>query len=375
LVITPTVVKHWDLCLQCRACEVVCPSGVPYGRIMERTRAQVVAQGKAPASWKVARSAFLNSLLPRVGLLRAGGKVIETSQKVGLRKVFRKTVGRINSTMRGLEAQLPSTVRAPFASTAQVFPAVGEKRATVALLAGCIMSAVHGDTMRATVRVLQRNGCEVHVPVGQGCCGALNAHSGGLDEARAMARRNVGVMLRVNPDYIVTASAGCGSTMREYAELLNDDVLHARAEEFSGKTIDVTVLLTRLGVRPPKVSLPLKVTYQDPCHLAHAQRTTIEPREVLKAIPGIELVEMENATRCCGAAGVYMLTNREMSQKLLDRKLGWVKATNAQAVCTANPGCMMQLQGGVVTRGLDMRVCHVVDLLDEAYQQEETPSG
>ena len=286
--ISPHIVQHWDLCLQCRACEVVCPSGVPYGRLMEYTRAQVVRQRKDPWAWRLTRWTFLRQVLPHLGRLYLGGALLRLYQRSPLRPL-----ARLAPPLRSLDDQLPRLPRRFFRPSPQVYPAVGERRARVALLSGCVMAVAQAPTMEAAVRVLQRNGCEVVVPVGQGCCGALNLHSGDVAQARRMARRNVDTLLRAAPDYIVVASAGCGSTMKEYAELLRPDpACAARAEEFSRRVVDITELLAELGVRPPQAPLPLRVTYQDPCHLAHAQRISRQPREVIKAIPGLELVEM-----------------------------------------------------------------------------------
>jgi Fe-S oxidoreductase len=233
------------------------------------------------------------------------------------------------------------------------------------------MPLMQAGTMRASVRVLARNGCDVVVPVGQGCCGALNQHSGDLEYARRMARRNIDVFLAAGVDRIVTASAGCGASMKEYHELLQDDPQYAeQARRFSAMTVDITELLAALPFAPPQARLERRVTYQDPCHLAHAQRITAPPRAILKAIPGLELVEMEQASMCCGGAGIYSMVQPELSGQILERKLDYIAATGAEVVATANPGCMMQLEQGLRRRGSAARVCHVVDLLDEAYGAE-----
>jgi glycolate oxidase iron-sulfur subunit len=231
--------------------------------------------------------------------------------------------------------------------------------------------------MEATVRVLARNGCDVAVPMGQGCCGALNIHGGDLEYGRIMARKNIDVFLAARVDRVVVSSAGCGSAMKEYHQLLADDPQYAeKARRFSELTVDVAELLVSLPFEPPKAPVNRKVTYQDPCHLAHAQRVTAPPRQVLASIPGLEVAEMEEASVCCGAAGLYSVLQRELAEKILARKLDRIAATGAEQVVTGNPGCMMQIERGLRSRGFpapsrSSRVVHLVDLLDEAYRAEE----
>ena len=242
----------------------------------------------------------------------------------------------------------------------------------MALLSGCVMPLMQGPTMEGAVRVLTRNGCDVAVPPGQGCCGALNMHAGDLDAARAMARRNIDALTAAGAEKIVTASAGCGSAMKDYHDLLQDDPDYAeRARTFSQQTVDITELLVDLPLRAPAMPLPRKVTYQDPCHLAHAQRITKAPRTILKSIPGLELIEMENSDLCCGGAGIYSMVQPELSGRLLKRRLTRIDATGADEVVTANPGCVLQIETGLKAQGKTTPVRHVVDILDEAYQQEE----
>jgi Fe-S oxidoreductase len=371
--ISERVVSHWEMCLQCRACEAVCPSGVPYGRIMEYTRSQVLAQDKQSQELKRISRLFLRAALPHPNWLRWGARLIRAYQRSGLQSLVRKSrVLRIlPENLAGLEAQLPVMDRQFFGPTRQVYPAQGEKKLTVGLLSGCVMPLMQGGTMHAAVRVLTRNSCDVVVPVGQGCCGALNLHSGDLEMGRRMARRNIDVFLNAGVDQIVTASAGCGSAMKEYHELLKNDPEYAeKARHFSELTVDITEFLVSLPFDPPRARLERKVTYQDPCHLAHAQRITRQPRAILKAIPGLELVEMEQSTMCCGSAGFYSLTQPDLAGKILDSKLKNIMATGAEQVVTANPGCMMQIEMGLRMAGVPGKALHVVDILDEAYRAE-----
>ncbi len=371
--ISQRMVSHWDLCLQCRACEAVCPSGVPYGRLMESTRAQVLKHRKESWRLRLVKALLLRGALPHPGRLRAFATLLWLYQRWGFQSVLRKShlLNLLPGKVTEMEAGLPALSRPFFAPTPSVYPARGTERVVVGLLSGCVMPLVQGPTMEATVRVLTANSCTVAVPVGQGCCGALNLHSGDLDMARRMARRNIDVFLNADVEVVVVASAGCGSAMKEYGELLKDDAQYRdKAERLGHMTRDVTEYLVELPFRPPQGVVSGRVTYQDPCHLAHAQRITEAPRAILSSIPGLELVEMDDASRCCGAAGIYSITQAELSRRLLESKVAAVQATGADTVATANPGCMIQLETGLRRAGITGRVRHVVDVLDEAYRRE-----
>jgi len=373
--ITPRIVSHWEMCLQCRACEAVCPSGVPYGRIMERTRSQVRSAGLQGRELRRLGRFFLNSALPNPKKLKMGAYLIRLYQWLGIQKLVRLShlLYLIPGGIGRLESQLPPLSRRFFGPSDDVHPAQGEKKMTVALLSGCVMPLMQGPTMEATVRVLTRNGCDVMVPKGQGCCGALNTHAGDLDNSRAMARANIDSLMAAGVERVITSSAGCGSSMKEYAELLKDDPEYRdKAARFSEMTQDVTEFLVDIPFQVPTASVNRRVTYQDPCHLAHAQRITAAPRVLLNSIPGLELVEMENSALCCGGAGIYSSVQPALSKRLLKRKMDTIDATDTQEVITANPGCMMQLQMGLKSQGKNSQVRHVVDILDEAYGQETT---
>ena len=372
--ITPRIVSHWEACLQCRACEAVCPSGVPYGRMMEHTRAQVRDHNRQSAELRRVSRLFLRAALPHPGRLRLGAYLMRLYQRSGVQWLLRRSrlLRLVPGGLARMEAQLPSMSDRFFGPSAAVHPARGPKKTTVALLSGCVMPLMQGPTMEASVRVLTRNGCDVAVPPGQGCCGALNMHAGDLEGARAMARRNIDALTAAGAEWIATASAGCGSSMKEYHDLLRDDSDYAeRARTFSQQTVDITELLVGLPFRVPTRPLPRKVTFQDPCHLAHAQRITQAPRTILNSITGLELIEMENASLCCGGAGIYSMTQPELAGRLLERKMSRIAATGADQVVTANPGCMLQIEQGLKNLGRPARVRHVVDLLDEAYRLEE----
>ena len=371
--LTPRIVSHWEMCLQCRACEAVCPSGVPYGRIMERTRSQVRLAGLQGRELRRLGRFFLNSALPNPKKLKMGAYFIRVYQRLGIQKLVRLShlLYLVPGGLGRLEAQLPPLSRRFFGPSDYTYPSVGEKKMTVALLSGCVMPLMQAPTMEATVRVLTRNGCDVVVPNGQGCCGALNSHAGDLVTSRTMAKANIDALMAAGVEQIITSSAGCGSSMKEYAELLKDDTEYKeKAARFSAMTQDVTEFLVGLPFRVPTSTINRRVTYQDPCHLAHAQRISAAPRIILNAIPRLELIEMENSALCCGGAGIYSSVQPALSKRLLKRKMDTIDATDTQEVITANPGCMMQIEMGLKSRGKNSRVRHVVDILDEAYRLE-----
>jgi glycolate oxidase iron-sulfur subunit len=370
---TPNVVSHFDLCLQCRACETACPSGVPYGRIIEGARAMVQASPQRPNSWRL-RSFVLRVMFARPWRLKLAFAGLRSYQRSPLASFVRRF---LPERLRQIEAMLPALPDAAFDPPELAANPAGAIKGTAALLTGCIMSMTHPKTHEATVRVLARNGFRVLAPKSQGCCGALHVHNGDPEAARALARRNIDAFLASGADYIVVNSAGCGSAMKEYDELFEGDPRYAeKARTFVSKCRDVTELLDETGLTAPAGRVDARVTYQDSCHLAHAQRITQAPRRLLRSIPGLELVEMGTPDRCCGSAGIYNITQTAMSRTLLESKMDDVLATGCDVISTANPGCMLQLDLGVRLRGGSQEVVHVVELLDRAYQAEAaTPAG
>ena len=376
--ITPGVIRHWDLCIQCRACEPACPSGVPYGRLIEATMAQVEHHRKMGLLPRLVSKVTLKHILPRQGRLGLLVGMLRLYQRSGLQSAVRKTrmLKLAPGNLADLEGSLPRIPSNAFKARGQVISAQGQRRARVALLSGCVMPLVHGPQMNAVTRVLARNGCEVVVPQGQVCCGAINTHVGDLETARGLARRNIDVFLESGVEAIVVASAGCGSRMAEYDHLLRDDQEYVeRARRFSAMVKDVHEFLYELPLDPPKAGLNYRVTYQDSCHLSNGLRVTGPPRELLKSIPGVEFVELANAGICCGAGGTYTITERDFSLKILDSKMSAVRETGADVVATANPGCVLQLQFGAQRDGLATQARYVTDLLDEAYRAEDNPSS
>ena len=372
--LTDGVIRHWELCIQCRACEVACPSGVPYGRLIEATMAQVQTKRKQGLIPRIVSDISMRRLLPHQSRLSMAVGALRLYQTSGLQRVVRKSglLRAVSGRLSELEESLPAIPGTAFKATGQVIPARGEVRARVALLSGCVMPLVHGPQMHAMARVLARNGCEVVVPKAQVCCGALNSHVGDLETARNLARRNIDAFLDSGVEAIVVASAGCGSRMKEYGHLLGEDLDYAeKAGRVSAMTKDIHEFLVALPFQAPSGTLDYRVTYQDSCHLSSAQRITQPPRDLLQSIPGVELVELPKALVCCGAGGTYTLTERDFSLRLLDSKMNDVEETRADVVATANPGCLLQLQYGASQRRLPIDVRYVVEILDEAYRAED----
>ncbi len=368
LAIDKPFVKHIDQCLGCVGCQTACPSGVAYGHIVERARAEIEYNYKRPWLETRLRNYFYGTVLRRHDVLMRWAKIIRFYQRSGLQTIVRKSSILSLLGMKKIEALAPRMDDDfSFDEFGMVFPSEGEHRGHVALLAGCIASVSFAELNRATVRVLAKNGVSVILPSNQRCCGALHAHAGRLEEARALARRNIDAFLDDSVDAIITNAAGCGGTLKDYDQLLKDDPVYAdKAKQFVAKMKDINEYLVEIGVRPVQKLLNKMVTYQDPCHLAHAQGIRSAPRQLLKAL-GANLVEMPNSDICCGSAGVYNVVQNSLSMKLLAAKMDDVGAVESDIIATANVGCMLQLRAGVVQRGMKRRVAHVVELLNESY--------
>ncbi len=361
-------VTHIDRCLDCRACETACPSGVEYGKLVEFTRAQIEQQHPRGLFSRLARDIFFRHLLPHPRRIAAAARCLQFYQRSGLAALAR-TVGLLK--LFGLDARERLMPRIDdkffFSALGKTFPALGARRARVAFFAGCIAQVTFAKLNDATIRVLNANGCEVVVPEGQLCCGALAVHAGVRDVARDLARTNMEVFLRESFDAVITNAAGCGSTLKEYAQLFaEDDPVLAQADAFQKKTRDVTEFLADLGLVAPMKELPLRVTYQDSCHLAHGQRIREAPRKLIRAVPGVELVEMFRSDDCCGSAGIYNVTENAASMEILADKMHYAAATKAPVIVTANPGCLLQLRAGAAMHSTNQEVLHVVELLDRA---------
>ena len=362
--------EHIYLCLLCRACETACPSGVQYGRIAETAREHLGPSGSA-LSRSVQNFAF-TQLLPYPRRLKIIAGLLRLYQRTGLQKLTRHFLPK---KLRELNAMLPTIPAKFFTPIAGVLPPIGERRAKVALLNGCVMPLLFGDINEATVRVLQRNGCEIILPKNQICCGALNTHNGEAIAAKRMARQNIDAFLAAEVDAVVVNAAGCGAAMKEYDYLLRDDPAYVeKARRFSALVKDAGEFLADLGLVGKLGPVEMTVTYQDPCHLAHGQRVRAQPRKLLQAIPGLKLIEMDGADRCCGSAGIYNITHPGMSQNILNEKMQSVSATGAGGVVAPNPGCMLQLRYGACLHHPELEVFHLMDLLERSYRQAETAS-
>lgn len=360
----PVVRTHIDRCLGCRGCETACPSGVPYGHLLEATRATLaMSQPIAPVArlvlWVFARPAMLRLALLGARLARA----------TGVATLLARLPGRLGFA----NAMLAST--APALRTRRYEPVDRPTRGTVALLRGCVMDGLFGHVNAATERTLRVNGYALAEAPGQRCCGALHAHAGDLETARALARVNVAAFEtafeRSGAGQVVVNAAGCGAMCREYGQLLADDpAWAARAAAVSSRVRDVSELLADAGpVRGGP--LPLRATYDAPCHLQHAQRVVDPPLAVLGAIPGLELAPLRDADLCCGSAGIYNLVEPDTSDAVLAPKLVNIAATGARWVATGNPGCLMQIGAGLRRSGSEARAVHPVELLDASYAVEE----
>jgi glycolate oxidase iron-sulfur subunit len=344
-------VLHLDRCLACRACEAVCPSGVPYGRLIEETRAGVArARGITPLLrvllWTVSRPWALGAIAAVLSLL----------DRTGLRRVARRF---LPSRLRRLDALAPPVGRSTYKPVHVESP-----RSSVGLLLGCVMRASYGDVHTATARVLAHLGAEVIDTPAQTCCGALHAHAGDKSEAIRLAKRNIAAFERA--DVLLVNAAGCGAFLKSYVHLLEDDPQWAdRAAALASRVRDVSEHLQAIVGDQTFGELSMRVTYQDPCHLAHAQGIRAQPRALLSKVRGLELVEMADADVCCGSAGYYNLAQPEYADRLLEQKIDAILATRPDAVVTGNPGCMLQLAAGLEARGrTDIPVLHLLEVLD-----------
>jgi glycolate oxidase iron-sulfur subunit len=370
LEIGETFVTHIDRCLNCRNCESVCPSGVEYGKILELARAQIEQKYKRPLASRIARDFVYRKLLPFPKRIAGFATGLKFYQRSGLASLARGT-GILR--LLGLQNQEKLLPRIDsdffFSDLGKTFPAKGPRRARVAFFAGCVAQVTFSELNRATIRVLQANGCEVVVPATQTCCGALAAHAGVRDVARDMAQKNFTAFNADGFDAIINNASGCGSMLKEYPLLFPaDPEEEARAKKFSNKVRDITEFLVDLGLTAALKAVPARVTYQDSCHLVHGQKISAAPRALIRAIPGVEFVEMRLSEQCCGSAGVYNVTENKTSMELLGLKMESAKQTRAQIIVTANPGCILQLRAGAAIHKTGQEVLHVVELLDRATQ-------
>jgi glycolate oxidase iron-sulfur subunit len=361
--------RHMDNCLGCMACMTACPSGVQYDKLIEDTRAQVERNIPRTTADSLFRR-ILFATFPYPARLRALAAPLFLYQRSGLQSLIRRSglLKLLPKRLAAMEDLLP-TVRLssrPLTDNVQRTTDNATPRRRVGLLTGCVQSVFFSHVNAATARVLAAEGCEVLSPADQPCCGALMVHSGLDDQAAAMARRLIALFEQANVDTIVINAAGCGSTMKLYGHLLRDDpAWSARAQAFSAKCRDITEILTELSPLAPRNPLPLRIAYHDACHLRHAQGVFLQPRELLSSIPNLEIAEIAESSLCCGSAGVYNLLQPEPAQQLGDRKVAHLLATHADAVVSANPGCLLQLMSGLRRAGQkELPAFHMIELLD-----------
>jgi len=358
---TDSMVQHFDRCLGCMACVTACPSGVRYDRLIEDTRAQVERRHPRTRAERLLRGAIFR-LFPYPRRLRLLRGPLRAYQASGVRRLLGPLLAR-TPTLATLESLAPR-LRRPERLPERV-PAVGPRRAVVGMLTGCVQRAFFPDVNAATARVLAAEGCDVVLPRAQGCCGALSVHTGREAEAQRFARSLIDAFEDAGVDYLVVNAAGCGSSLKEYGDLLRDDPSYAeRAAALAAKVRDVSEVLVELGPMAPRHPLPLSVAYHDACHLAHAQGVRAQPRRLLADIPGLSLREIASAEICCGSAGVWNVLNPEPARELGDRKARDVLATGADLLVTANPGCLMQVAAAVHRAGGVIGLAHTVQVLD-----------
>ncbi|MGM7722665.1 (Fe-S)-binding protein [Metabacillus sp. Hm71] len=372
------VERSLELCLGCRACEPVCPSGVNYGHLLEEARDIINQNKKHSLPVRAVRKAVFAGLFPHQNRMMMATGFLGFYQRSGLQSMMRKTrlLNLLPDHLVTMEKVLPKVpTMKEMKNRPTHLQAEGTRKKRVAFFSGCLMDTMFLETNNATVKLLQTAGCEIVIPQNQACCGALHGHSGEKEQAKELAKRNIRAFEELNIDYIITNAGGCGAFLIDYDHLLkNDPEWKERAKAFVDKLKDVSAVLVELEFHKRNLKLPAQVvTYQDSCHLRNVMKTSIEPRLLLQAIKGIDFQEMKDADRCCGSAGIYNIVESEMSMQILDHKMEQAKETHATTIVTANPGCLLQMKLGIEREGLSERVraLHIVDLLLEALQDSQ----
>lgn len=386
------LLSHLDLCLDCRACETVCPAGVPYSRLLESTRGQLQRRAMPRTLARRIGEWALRAIVPHRERMSLVADLLRLGQSRPLAAALGSRLARRvmpqfalqgmamtpplgtrhERALERVAAELPPGARLEHRAEGLVIHPAGTPRARVDFFTTCVMEVFFPRVNRDAVRLLALAGCEVRVPRTQTCCGALHAHAGLRPAAKSLARRNVAAF-DGDADFIVTDSAGCGAALREAGHLLHEEPCAARAERFSARVRDVAQVLAEFGLPDSAVSLaapdgrPLRVAYHDPCHLAHAQKVRAEPRALLRRLAGVELVDLPNSDWCCGSAGIYNLTHREMADTQLEGKLDAIESVAPDLVVASNPGCLLHMARGAESRGLKARIVHITDVLARAH--------
>ncbi len=372
------VKRSIDMCLGCRACEPVCPSGVQFGHLLEQARDAIYQTNKQSVTTKLTRRLAFNHLFPKQKRMIHLTGFVGLYQRSGLKRVAQRTglLKILPENIRAMENVLPEVPKKKKMKERPThLPALKKQKKRVAFFSGCLMDTIFMSTNDATTKLLQYAGCEIVIPKTQGCCGALHGHSGEINAAKEMAKKNITAFEEEQVDYIITNAGGCGAFLNDYEYLFRDEPeWHERAVKFSKKIKDISSILIELEF--DKLDLQLEeqvVTFQDSCHLKNGQKTFMEPRQLLESIEGVHYIEMKDAGRCCGSAGIYNIVESEMSMQILDYKMEQAKKTNAKTIVTANPGCLLQMKLGIEREGLTGKVdaVHIVDLLLKAYEQKK----
>jgi len=394
------LLEHLDQCLGCRACESVCPAGVPYGRLLDEARGQLERRARRPSFARRLGRWALDSLLPHRERLHLAADFLRLTQSPVIAALMRlestrallpdfavrgwaltpPLLPRRERALEWVATALPPDARMETRSDGLVFHPPGVAKARVAFFTSCVMEVMFPRVNREAVRLLVLAGCEVAVPRAQGCCGALHAHAGLRAEARKLARANVATFEPGGYDFVVNDSAGCGAALREAGHLLRDDPRAEAAARFAGRVRDVSEVLAQVGLPVPAAALgsardparPLRVGYHDPCHLAHAQNVRSQPRALLARLPGVELVDLPNSDWCCGSAGVYNLAHPQLADAQLQQKLDSIVTAAPEVVVVSNPGCALHMTRGAADRGLAVRMEHLVETLGRAYPSPQT---
>ncbi len=396
------LLEHLDNCLGCRACETVCPAGVPYGRLLEETRGQLNRRAVRGTPLRMLGEWVLRSLVPHRRRMHLAADLLRLGQRGPIAAFMRSALAsrlpafarqgyamtpaiapRRERALERVAERLPHGARMESSAAALVFHPAGTAKARVGFFTSCVMDVMFPRVNQEAVRLLVLAGCRVEVPAAQTCCGALHAHAGLRPEARALAKRNVAAF-GGDLDYVVTDSAGCGATLREAGHLLHEDPTATAATSFASRTRDLAEVLAAVGLPEPAVTLrserdatrPLRIAYHDPCHLAHGQGVRREPRDLLRRLPGVDLVELPNADWCCGSAGIYNLTHPQMAQAQLEHKLDAIAEVTPEVVVASNPGCLLHMERGARARGMDSRMVHLAEVLALAWPApERRPEG
>jgi len=372
--LSPASVQHFDSCLGCLACTTACPSGVQYDQLIAAVRPQVQRNHPRALPERLLRALIFN-LFPYPNRLRLAAGPLYVYQKLGLSKLVQRTglLPRLSPNLAAMESLLPPVTAESFRDELpEVIPAQGQQRYRVGMLLGCVQRVFFSDVNAATARVLSANGCEVVIPRNQGCCAALPAHQGEEAQAQGLARQMIDIFEQAEVDYVIINAAGCGHTLKEYPHILQDDLEYCdRAQAFSAKVRDVQEFLAEVGLTAklhPLTEGNLPIVFQDACHLLHGQKISLQPRQLLRQIPGVTLREPIDAALCCGSAGVYNMLQPKVAEELGQMKVNNLLNTGARLIASPNPGCSLQIQKHLAQRGEELPLMHPMELLDYSIQ-------